>query len=111
MSSRCHPFVMPLGENGQESLWGESRDACGPRSSRSGLGAGWGRGGQAPLSEESCLGPQLRDKERQVIKERFKVSRDPSPPLLLLLLLLERHTPKHLSPGPSLPILLAAGLQ
>lgn len=48
-------------------------------------GAGWaralgrGRAGQAPLSEESCLGPQLRDKERQVIKERFKVSQDPVP--------------------------------
>lgn len=41
---------------------------------RKGWAGGWEGAGQATLPEDSCLGPQLRDKERQMIKERFKVS-------------------------------------
>lgn len=46
--------------------------------STAGARAGQGAG-RRPCSEEGFLGPQLRDKERQMIKERFKVRRGPVP--------------------------------
>lgn len=68
------------------------------------LGEGRGR----RLSEESCLGPQLRDKERQVIKERFKVSWEPVPSPAAAA---AGATPQRLSPGPFSSPLVVAGLQ
>lgn len=74
-------FVMSLGKNGKSEgcLWP-------PRRQEIGLGSGiWGRsqwpGGSALGNTFSVLShlPQLRDKERQMIKERFKVSWGPLP--------------------------------
>lgn len=72
-------FVLSRGENGQESCrGGRIEDECGHRG---GPGPGvWGGAGAIDSALRKALSaPQLRDKERQMIKERFKVSGDRVP--------------------------------